>query len=269
MNSSAIFTSSIRVSLTAKLPWLALLMLVSVAVVALLAAQFSGRQPATVALDSGLSVIRLMLPVCAVFLLQELLFREFDRRLFLTSLAYPNTRSQFLLGRVLAVLFILLVLLIVFAGALAGLSSVAAGNYRQSLPPSLGWPYVITIAFLAIDVVVATALGTLLSVIATSAGLVLIGTLGLLLVARSYAPIIELLSVNDGLVNHADVYESSLGGLAYFLPDLSALDVRMIALYNNMAFLPADWAIRMVAALIYAIALFALAAWALNKKRFS
>ena len=43
------------------------------AAVVLTEAQFSGRQPVTLALDVGLSLIRVTLPILGILLLQELL----------------------------------------------------------------------------------------------------------------------------------------------------------------------------------------------------
>ena len=57
--------------------------------------------------------------------------------------------------------------------------------------------------------------------------------------------------------------------LGYLLPDLGALDIRMLALYGKPEFLPADWLWLLLSSLAYAIALLALAVWALQRKRFS
>ena len=51
-----------------------------------LAGQFSPRQPSTVALDVGLSLIRLVVPILALLQIQDLVAREVERRLVLTSL---------------------------------------------------------------------------------------------------------------------------------------------------------------------------------------
>nr|WP_256206561.1 ABC transporter permease subunit [Pseudomonas sp. BAY1663] len=85
----------------------------------LLSAQFSGRQPATVALDIGLSVIRLLLPLVLILMVQELVSREFDRRYFLNTLTYPCPRHSLLLGRFIAIATLILGLLLLLAGALA------------------------------------------------------------------------------------------------------------------------------------------------------
>lgn len=234
-----------------------------------LAAQFSGRQPATVALDIGFSVIRLLLPVLSVLLLQELFYREFDRKYYFLSLTYPKTRLAFLFGRSATVLAYTLISLAVVGATLWLTVSVIGRSYAQIRPPNLGAPYVLTLLFIALDLTVAAAIGTLISIAASSASFVLIGTLGFLLCARSFSPIIDLLNRDNTLVAHTDTYQSSLGLLGYVFPDLAKLDVRLISLYDTIAFLPADWPKLILSTTAYALALFSLAAWLLNRRRFS
>ncbi|ENO75179.1 hypothetical protein C664_17862 [Thauera sp. 63] len=235
----------------------------------LLASQFSSRHPSTVALDTGLSLMRVAAPIIAILLVQDLFSREFDRKLHLTSLTYPRPRYQFLLGRITAIATLLLFLLIILASLLAVLTTWISYGYTQATPPDLGLPYVITVVFIALDLLVVLAIGTFIAVTSTTPSFVLIGTIGFTLVARSYSGIVALLTRDSTLVGNADTYQSSLSLLGYLLPDLAALDVRMISLYGDWQFLPDDWPLRVVSTLAYAAALFALSVWALNRKKFS
>lgn len=235
----------------------------------LLAAQFSGRQPATVALDIGFSVIRLLLPVLIVLLLQEFFYREFDRKYFFLSLTYPQTRFAFLLGRGAALLAYAAGALFVLAVVLWLTVTIVGHGYAQTTPPGLGLPYVITLLFIALDLTIVIAVGTLISIAASSASFVLVGTLGFVLCARSFSPIIELLTRDSSLVFASSEYKSSLSLLGYVFPDLARLDVRMIALYDKMALLPADWPLLLLSTMAYALALFCASAWILNRRSFS
>lgn len=248
--------------------WLVAALLASV----LLAYQFSARQPATVALDVGLSVIRLALPLLAILLVQELIGKEFERKLYLNSFTYPRARIFWLLGRVSAILTIGFGLLVLMGATLALLTKFAAGGYEQATPVALGSPYIITLAFIAIDLLVAIAIATLLAVSASTPSFVLIGTIGFILIARSYTPIIDLLRSSPYVVsNFADprLYQDSLGLLAFLLPDLGRLDVRMITLYDKMGFLPPDWPLLLGATLAYVSTLLGLSVLVLNKREFN
>lgn len=263
------FVTALRLAFKAKFAWMAAGVLVMAALAMILSAYFGSRQPSTVALDVGFSTIRLLMPLLLVLLAQELLSREFDKRYFLNSLTYPHARHHFLLGRVAAIAALLLGLLVILAAVLAGLTAWIGQDYAQATPPDLGLPYIVTIAFIALDLLVVLAIGTLIAVATTTPSFVLIGTLGFMLVARSYSAIVALLTRDTTLVTNADSYQSSLSLLGYLLPDLGALDVRMISLYGQWQFLPEDWALRVLATLAYAAALLALAVWTLKRKRFA
>lgn len=269
MLSSANISTGFRLAFRARFGWLAGGSLLLVVIAAFLAAQFSGRQPATVAMDLGVSAVRLLLPLVLILITQELLSREFDRRYFLNTLSYPHPRQRLLLSRFAAVTTLTLGLLIVLSGALALLVWLIGKGYAQSTPAALGVHYVITIAFIGVDLLVLTAVATLLAVVASTPSFVLVGTFGFMLVARSFGAIVELLAQNTGVVADTESYRSGVGLLSYFLPDLGALDVRMITLYGRMDLLPTDWPWLVLSSLAYTAGLLALAVWALQRKRFA
>lgn len=236
---------------------------------ALISTQFSGRQPATVTMDIGLSLIRLLLPLALVLTIQELISREFDKRYYLNTLTYPYSRHKLLLGRFIATAAFILSLLVVLAGTLALSIYLTNKAYTQSTTVALGIPYVVTVAFIGIDLLLLTSVATLLAVIASSPSFVLFGTFGFMLAARSFGPIVELLTRNRGVVSDAESYRSGVGILGYLLPDMGALDVRMITLYSKMELLPTDWPWLVLSSLTYTAGLLALAVWALQRKRFA
>lgn len=263
------FLTALRLTLKANFAWMAAGVLLVVALTTLLSAYFGGRQSATVALDVSFSTIRLLVPLLIVLLVQELISREFDKRYYLNSLTYPRGRRSLLLGRFAAVLALLLGLLLALALLQVVLVGLIGGVYPQATPVALGQPYLIVIAFMALDLLVLAALATLLAIVASTPSFVLIGTFGFMLVARSYGAIVELLGSQAGLVSNTEGYRASLGVLGYLLPDLGALDLRMLALYGQPEFLPADWPWLLLSNLAYAFALLALAVWALQRKRFA
>lgn len=266
------FFQGARIAFRSRLSSVALWLMAALLVSVLLAAQFSARQPATVGLDVGLSVIRLALPLLAVLLVQELFSREFERKLYLSSFTYPRPRHHWLLGRVAAILLLCVGLLLFMGLLLALLTQVIGRGYMQTALPSIGLSYAITLAFIAFDLLVTIAMATLLAVSATTPSFVLIGTLGFVVIARSYTPIIELLRNNPYIVDKfADprLYQDSLGLLAFLLPDLGRLDVRMVALYDRMVFMPADWPLLLGATLAYVVALLGLAVWVINRREFN
>ncbi len=263
------FLTGIRLVLRARIPGVSGLFLLVLALAVILAAQFSGRQPATVALNVGLSLMRLLLPLILVLMVQELFSREFDRRYFLSSLAYPRSRYSFFLGRFGAIFVLLLGLLVVMAILLVLLVLQIGHGYMQGTPVGLGAHYILTIVFLGVDLLLLAALACLLAVVASTPSFVLIGTLGFMVLARSFSAVMALLAHDTTVVGNIEHYRAGVGVLSYLLPDLGALDVRMITLYGNMGFLPSDWLLLLLSSLAYVAALLALAVWALQCKRFA
>jgi len=262
----------INIAFHSRLTSLFLWILITLVVTVLLVTQFSARQPATVALDVGISVIRITLPLLSILLIQALISNELDRKLYLNSFTYPRPRVYWLLGRVFAIILIGIGLLTVMGLVLALLSLYAGGTYEQATPISLGIPYITTLAFTAADLLVVVSIGSLFAVTASTPSFVLIGTMGFVVIARSYTPIIELLRSNPYVVSSFSdphLYQDSLGMLAFILPDLGRLDIRMLALYDKPAFLPEDWVILIVATIAYAVALLSISTWVLNKREFN
>lgn len=244
-------------------------LLASLTLVVLLAAQFSGRQPATVALDVGISTIRLALPIVIVLLAQELFSREFDRRYFLTTFAYPRSRNLMYLGRFAAMFTMTLTLLATMTSLLAIMIWLVGRGYAQATPVALDHHYVLTIGFIAIDLFVISSLASFLAIIASTPSFVLIGTLGFMVVARSFSNIIMLLTEQYWLVSSPEIYRESLGFLGYLLPDLGALDIRAITLYGTMDFLPSEWPALLLTMLSYSGIFIGASLLALQRKRFS
>lgn len=251
---------------------LAIWVLLALIAALFLAAEFSSRQPATVALDVGLSIIRILVPIYSVLMVQELVTREFERKLYLTALTYPRPRAHWLLGRLCAVALLSFFLFLAMSIVLLVLVNILPNNYDQLTPVSLGVPYFVTLGFSLVDLIVVISIALLLSVSTTTPTFVLIGTLGFVLIARSYMPIIQLLQGADYLVEklaNPKLYKDSLHVLNFIVPDLGTMDVRMIALYNRMEFLPAQWPFLLAGALAYSFALIGISIWRVNTREFN
>ncbi len=260
--------TAISVVLRSRFLWLGGCFFLTLHLAVFLASQFSGRQAATVALDVGLSVIRLSLPLVSILIFQQLLSSEFERRYIFNSISYPHSRRSLLYGRFAAGFTLTLGLLLLLTGALALLVWRISNAYPQGTPVALGTPYLIVIVFIGLDLLLINAVAALLSIIASTPSFVLIGTFGFMLVARSFGAIIELLTYNSGIVNDADSYRSNLSLLSYLLPDLGAMDVRVIALYGQVDHLPSDWPWLVLSSLTYTVGILGLADRAFQRKRF-
>jgi hypothetical protein len=140
---------------------------------------------------------------------------------------------------------------------------------EQGTPIALNNYYLATLLFIAVDLFVLTALASLLAIVASTPSFIFIGTLGFMLIARSYSSIIQLLERKRFLVENAEQYQGSLHHLNYILPDLGSLDIRALTLYGNIELLPTDWLATLLSCIVYGVMLVALSLFFLHRKHFN
>lgn len=242
---------------------------VVVAACAWLAGQFSPRQPDTVMLDVGISLIRFAVPVLGLLQIQDLLAREVDRRLILNSLTYPRSRAIFMLGRYLAVVALAFAVTAFLMTVVAAVVTWGGTGYSQVHKVALGLPYLLTGSLIWLDTTVVIAFGVALASVSTTPHLVFLGGIGFMIIARSASTIIALLEREHSLLNGAQIYSQGLQWVQWIIPDLAALDVRPIALYGKMELLVASpWALLLMP-LGYVALLLMLACLKFEKRQFA
>jgi ABC-type transport system involved in multi-copper enzyme maturation permease subunit len=200
--------------------------------VAYLAASFSPRQPQTVALDVGLSGLRITLILFSLFWVQELVAREIERRTVLFALTYPVARGHYIVGRYLGVLG-----LIALAAALLGMLLWAvvlslSKGYVQGFAIAPGFPYWSTVAGLWVDAAVVAAFALWVATFSTVPMLPLALGLAFAIAGKSLGAVAEYLAKGaDGdpaIMRFAPVIDA----IQWVLPDLSRLDWRNWPMYG-------------------------------------
>ena len=237
--------------------------------VAYLSGSFSPRQPSTVALDVGLSGIRVTLVMLSLFWVQELLAREIDRRIILFSFTYPISRAEFVLGRIGAVILLVGLATIVFGLALTVAVILAGAGYAQGFPVSLGLPFWLTLVGFVLDATVVAAVGFCVAAFSTVAMMPLVIGFCFAIAGKALGATLEYL--NSGADGDAALI-LSVGGyieaIRWLIPDLSRLDWREWPMYGAMpAINEIAWASAM--ALAYAAILTLLAINILGRREFS
>ncbi len=200
---------------------------------AYLAAEFSGRQPATVALDVGLTGVRFVLFLMVLFWCQELVAREIERRTVFLSLAYPAPRASYLLGRYFGMVLLILAALVVLGVLLYITTRLAALDYLASRSVNLSFGYLITLVYIALDVCVVTAFTILISAFSTTPLLPFALGGAFAVAAHGIGPALDFLAdKNSGASGHAATLGPIVNSIRWILPDLSKLDIRPLALYD-------------------------------------
>lgn len=235
--------------------------------VAYLSAAFSPRQPRTVALDVGLSGLRITLILFALFWVQELVGREIERRTVLFSLTYPVARGNYILGRYFGVTG-LLALAALLLGLLLWLAVLTTGgDYEQGFVIAAGLPYWVTVFGLWVDAVVVAAFALWLSTFSTVPMLPL--ALGLAFAAggKSLGAVAEYLAKGADGDPELMRFAPFIDAIQWVLPDLSRLDWRAWPMYGLPPSGTAMW-LSLVLAASYATLLVVLAVISFSRREF-
>lgn len=200
--------------------------------VAYLAASFSPRQPQTVALDVGLSGLRITLILFSLFWVQELVAREIERRTVLFALTYPVARGHYIVGRYLGVLGLVALAAVLLGMLLWAVVLTLTKGYAQGFAVVLGFPYWLTVAGLWVDAAVVTAFALWVATFSTVPMLPLALGLAFAVAGKSLGAVAEYLAKGaDGdmeLMRFAPI----INAIQLVLPDLSRLDWRNWPMYG-------------------------------------
>jgi len=235
--------------------------------VAFLSASFSPRQPRTVALDVGLSGIRLSLVLFALFWIHELVGNEIHRRTVLFALTYPVPRGYYLLGRYLGILGLLALAALLFGMLLWVVVLNAGGNYEQGFAIAPGGPYWLTILGLWADASVVAAFALWIASLSTIPMLPMALGLAFAAGAKSIGAVAEYLATGARGDKEIMALAPIIDAIQWILPDLSRLDWRAWPMYGVA---PDSMAMAggMVVAISYASVLVMLAIITFNRREF-
>lgn len=210
-----------------------------------LAADLSPRQPQAVALDVGLSFLRFNLILLAIFWVQELVGKEFDRRTVLVSFAYPQPRASYIVGRFLGIALLLILSSVILGGFLYAVVRLSDHDYELTQPVLLGLPFFCALLGIYVDTLVVASFTLMIATISTVT-LLPLALGGLFAIAgRSLGPVLQYLRQGaDGDDELVSRFNPLLDSIQWVLPDLSRLDWRHWPLYQlPPAFEAVAWAL--------------------------
>jgi ABC-type transport system involved in multi-copper enzyme maturation permease subunit len=187
-----------------------------------------------VALDVGVSLIRLFGALLVLFWVTELLGKDLERRTIFFVLAYPFPRSIYILSRFFAVAGLAAIAVIGLGlFALAAWWLVAHSGYQQANPVHLqGMALPLTLSLIWLDLLAIGAFALLVAALSTTPMLAFFVGMAFAVSARSLGPILAYLATDQAAKKLVVTYQPLLNGIHWIIPDLSRLDIRSTILYG-------------------------------------
>jgi Cu-processing system permease protein len=238
-------------------------------VLALLASSFSARSPETLLLDVGLSLQRIVLTLMAVFWVQELYYKDLEKKTAIFLLAYPLSRAQYLISRFVGVSVLVTCAVMLSALMLVVAVAVSGIEYQQAWPINLGLPYVATWVYFWLDILIVVGFAFLLCSFSETPNLPVLCAIGFSIAMHSMGPILDYLRFSaEAEESHQLLIQPFIENVLYFLPDLDRLDIRVWTLYGQLP--PFDLMVfATIAGVAYVAAFISLSIWGLNRREIS
>ncbi len=200
---------------------------------AFLAGAFSLRQPIVVTLDIGLSGIRLMTLLLALFWVQEAFSRDIERKTVVLPMIFPVPRCVYVLGRLAGVCGLLALAVAIWGASLYFATQFADWGYEQSSRPLFGAGYLLVLGGIVLDAAVIATFALAVSSVSSTPLLPLICGAMFAIAARGIGPVVDYLefsakadpALRNGLL-------PILKAVRWLIPDLSQIDFRAICLYG-------------------------------------
>ena len=193
-------------------------------------ASLSMRQVTELSMTLSLSLVSFILLLLAVFLGGTSIWKDIERRYTYTVLGLPLTRGGYLLGRFCGTALFLLLAAVVLGAAAFLVVSCASTIYPPARPVVWG-NLALCILFDAMKYILLLACAFLFSSLSTSFFLPVFGTIALFLAGNVTQQVNDYIHSSAG-ATLSPLVKQSATGLYYLLPNLSAFDLNVNAIYG-------------------------------------
>jgi len=190
----------------------------------------SMRQVAQLSITLSLSLTSFMMLLLSVFLGGSALWRDMERRYTYSVLGLPLTKTSYLLGKFFGIAAYLLLTALIL-----GAIGCAVIKYVLILyPPILhvAWTNVFfSFFFIALKYILLVACAFLLSTVSTSFFLPIFGSLAVFFAGSALQQVYDYLR-SESAQSYSPFIKHSVSALYYILPNFSAFDVSVNAIYS-------------------------------------
>jgi ABC-type transport system involved in multi-copper enzyme maturation permease subunit len=218
------------------------------------------RQVTELSLTLSLSLISFILLLISVFLGGTSLWKDMERRYTYSVIGLPVSRQEYVLGKFAGIACFMLLT----SAVLGAVACIVVWSVSGSYPPirPVAWITVYcAILFDALKYVLLVAVSFLLSSVSTSFFLPVFGTIATFLAGGATQQVYEFVNSPSGVI--VSPFSKNIAtGLYYILPNFSAFDLNVNAIYSialpfrGMLLTVVYWAVYTCIVLFLATALF-------------
>ena len=226
-------------------------------------ASLSMRQVTELSLTLSLSLISFILLLLAVFLGGTSLWKDIERRYTFSILGLPLSRQSYLLGRFGGTALFVLLASVVLGLAACAVVGFTSANHPPDKPIIWGTMF-LCILFDALKYIMLIAVAFLFSTVSTSFFLPVFGTIATFLVGGVTQQVYEYIH-SPASINLSPFVKQIANGLYYILPNFSAFDLKVNAIYSIPV--PADGLLLTIAYFIVYVGLLLSLAAAIFSRR--
>jgi Cu-processing system permease protein len=188
------------------------------------------RQATELSMTLSLSLISFIMLLISVFLGGTSLWKDMERRYTFSIVGLPVSRQSYVLGKFAGIAGFMLLTALVLGTVACVVIWVASGTYSPARPVSWMTVYC-AILFDALKYVMLVAISFFLSSISTSFFLPVFGTISAFLVGGVTQQVYEFVKSPAGIAVSPFVRRIA-AGLYYLLPNFTAFDLKVNAIYS-------------------------------------
>jgi len=193
-------------------------------------ASLSMRQVTELSILLSLTLISCIQLLLAVFLGGTLIWKDIERRYAFSVLSLPISRTTYIFGRFVSVALFLLLIAAIMGGAALLVIKASSGIYAPDRP--LAWLTIVLAIFMdTLSHILLVAVAMALSTVSTSFFLPIFGTISALVAGNLMQQVHEYLQTAVA-ADTAPVIKGAGSLLYYLLPNLSAFDIKINAIYS-------------------------------------
>ncbi len=185
------------------------------------------REIGKVAVDMALSAVSFAGLLVVLFVGINLMAKDLDRRTIYMVLSRPISRSQYVVGKFLGMVLLLLVTMAVLGGfAIASVLLVQAGYPDYAL--GISWPSIgLALFFSTLSLILLTALSFVFASLTSTSFITLVLTLVTYIIGQSISDVKALVDAPESVGIHVSPAATKLVHAAYYLfPNLSLFDIK-------------------------------------------